>query len=180
MLPIVDLRVHRARAAGVRAALQSNPHERSSHVNHLFARPARALIVALFACLLVLASGCGTTGSAADALAVNAIASDPSAFTGTIAVAGVVQNVDAAASSITLIDETEYATCGITPCGSAGLIPLVMPMSGAPSPSGALYSGQLPSLEEKVVVGEIKSSEQGLYFDVHRVERGGQTLIAKK
>lgn len=150
-------------------------------MNHFSARVKRALIIAFSAGLLVLATGCGSQTDASDALSVNAIASDPTAFTGTIAVAGVVQNVDATTSSITLIDQTEYETCGITPCGSAGLIPLHLPVSGQPSPSGALYGGELPALEEKViVVGEIKNSEQGLYFDVHRVERGGKTLIAKK
>ena len=135
-------------------------------------------------CLLAvpaLAAGCsGTASEPAKTIGVNAIAADPGAYTGEIAVKGIVQSVDPGSSTITVIDETEYATCGLTPCNSAGIIPLFMPTSGEPSPSGDLYSGELPKLEDAVVVvGEIKTTEQGVYFDVARVERDSRTLIQK-
>ncbi len=142
-------------------------------------RASRALTLIVILGLTALMAGCAAATS--DALGVNAVTADPAAFTGTIAVKGVVQNVDAATSSIVLIDEAEYATCGLVPCGSAGLLPLFLPTEGAPSPGGALYQGALPALEEVVLVeGEIKSSPEGLYFDVDRVLRGSTTLISKR
>jgi hypothetical protein len=129
------------------------------------------------------ALGAGCSDSSAEpvsTIGVNALAADPGAYTGEIAVKGIVQSVDPGTSSITVIDETEYATCGLTPCNSAGIIPLFMPTSGEPSPSGALYAGELPNLEDAVVViGEIKSTQEGLFFDVARVERGSKTVIEK-
>jgi len=72
-----------------------------------------------------------------------------------------------------MIDEGEYATCGLTPCNAAGLLPLSLPV--------AQYEGELPSLEDVVlVVGEIKSSAQGPYFDVERLERNGSVLVSRK
>ncbi|MDZ4178874.1 MAG: hypothetical protein U1E29_06545 [Coriobacteriia bacterium] len=150
----------------------------------LASRLVPAVLLIALVTVLALSAGCSggaNAGAAANALAVNDIASDPNAFTGTIAVKGVVQNVDAINSSIAIIDETEYATCGLTVCNSAGIIPLFLPTAGEPSPGGALYSGSLPELEDVVVVvGEIKSAPDGLFFDVERVERSGASLIAKK
>lgn len=140
----------------------------------------RALSVLSLAIAAALVAGCGSTPTP-DALEVNAVMADPMAYTGTIAVRGIVQNIDPGASAVTLIDETEYETCGLSPCGSAGLLSLTVPFSGTPSPGGSLYDGALPTLEDRVVVvGEIKSGGQGLYFDVERIERGSSTLLARK
>lgn len=150
-------------------------------MNHHYRRVVRVLAMLALVGLVAVATGCTSGVNEADALNVNAITADPTAYAGSIAVKGVVQNVNPADSSIVLIDETEYATCGLTPCGSAGLLPLYLPSTGASAPGGSTYDGELPVLEDKVViVGEIKSSPQGYYFDVERVERAGQTLMAKK
>ncbi len=136
-------------------------------------------IVLLF--ILALVAGCsGGSVDAANVIGVKALAADPQAYTGQIAVKGVVQNIDTGSSVVSIIDETEFASCGLTPCSSAGIIPLVLPTSGKAAPSGAFYKGDLPQLEDVIVViGEIKSSPQGAYFDVVRVERGSDTLIEK-
>lgn len=142
---------------------------------------ARALALLSAGALALVLAGCSSTPATPDALAVNALTADPTAYTGTIAVRGVVQNIDPGSSTVTIIDETEYETCGLTPCGSAGLLPVAVPTMGQPSPGGSLYDGTLPALEDRVVVvGEVKSGPAGLYFDVERVERGGSTLLARK
>jgi hypothetical protein len=143
---------------------------------------AKPLVRAVFVCAAVLSiallSGC--SGSGANALGVNAIMTDPTAFTGKIEVKGVVQNLDPASSTISIIDEAEYASCGLTPCSSAGIMPLFVPLSAEAASGGAAYSGSWPALEDVVVVvGEIKSSQTGLYFDVERVERAGSPLLKK-
>ena len=147
---------------------------------HRASSRVRALSVLSLAVVSALVVGCGSTPTP-DALDVNAVTADPMAYTGTIAVRGIVQKIDPGSSAVTIIDETEYETCGLSPCGSAGLLPLTVPLAGAPSPGGSLYEGALPVLEDRVVVvGEIKTGEQGLYFDVERIERGSSTLLARK
>lgn len=127
-------------------------------------------VMALAAAALV-TSGCSAAPS--EAVGVNAVMTDPTAYAGTIAIKGVVQQVDSATSTVTMIDEGEYATCGLTPCNSAGLLPLSLPV--------AQYEGELPALEDAVVVvGEMKSSAQGPYFDVERLERNGSILVSRK
>ncbi len=127
---------------------------------------------ALFALVTVLAlAGCSST--AVDPVGVNAVMTDPGAYTGQIAITGVVQQVDKPSATITMIDKTEYETCGLTPCGSAGLLPIYLP--------AAQYDGSLPALKDQVVViGEIKTTPQGAYFDVERLERNGSVLVSKK
>lgn len=131
------------------------------------------LLAATAAAILASVALVGCSAESPNAVGVNAVMTDPAAYSGTIAIKGVVQKVDAATSSITMIDEGEYATCGLTPCNSAGLLPLSMP--------AAQYDGELPALEDVVIaVGEIKSTPQGSYFDVERVERNGSVLVSKK
>jgi hypothetical protein len=56
-----------------------------------------------------------------------------------------------------------------------------VPVDGSPSSAGTVYSGSMPNIEDfVVVVGEVKSLPQGLVFDVHRMERGGATLLARQ
>ena len=136
--------------------------------------PAAAMMVAL-----ALLAGC--SGATPEAIGVNAVMADPAAYTGQIAIKGVVQNVDAPGSSIMVIDETEYATCGLTPCNSASILPLSLPFGEAAAAGTPVYEGTLPALEYVVVVvGEIKSTENGKYFDVERVERNGSVLVTKR
>lgn len=141
-------------------------------------RATRVIAAAASAVALILAAGCG---GGADAIGVNALAADPMAFSGTVTVKGVVQNVDAAGQFVVIIDEDEYATCGLYPCAGAGIVPLHVPVDGSPSSAGTVYSGSMPNIEDfVVVVGEVKSLPQGLVFDVHRMERGGATLLARQ
>ena len=120
-------------------------------------------------------------GESVEALAVNDVAADPTAYSGDIAVVGVVQEVDSAASSIVLIDEQEYETCGLFPCAGAGLMPLHLPTGGDKTETGAEYVGALPDLEQTVVVyGRISGSGSDVSFDVDRIEASGKTLIEKK
>lgn len=144
----------------------------------IFARMQRALVLTALVAVLGLLAGCG---SGAEAIGVNALSADPMAFTGTITVKGVVQDVDAAASRVMIIDEEEYASCGLTPCAGTGIIPLHVPLGGEPSSAGSLYSGSLPDIEDTVLVtGEVKSMGQGLVFDVDRIERGSSTLVSRQ
>lgn len=136
-------------------------------------------VVATAALALMLLAGC--SGTTPNTLAVNAVMADPSAYSGRIAIKGVVQNVDAKTSSITLIDETEYATCGLTPCNTAGLLPLSLPIGASAQAGAPTYEGTLPVLKDVVVVvGEIKSTANGPYFDIERLERNGSVLVSRK
>jgi len=138
----------------------------------------RAVVACVAVLSLVLLAGCSGSG---ETLNVNAVMTDPTAFTGTLHVKGVVQNLDPSTSTISIIDEAEYASCGLTPCSSAGIMPIFVPTSAAAASSGPVYAGSWPALEEVVVVvGEIKSSPTGLYFDVERVERKGSALLTKQ
>ena len=145
---------------------------------HRILPSAQALAVAT-ALTLVLA-GCAAD-PAESAVGVNALMADPAAFVGEIAIAGVVQDVSPDSSAIALIDADEYETCGLTPCASAGVLPLYVPTSGQPAPSGAVYEGTPPPLEDHVVViGTVRSGDSGLYFDVERIDRGSSTIITRQ
>lgn len=140
-----------------------------------------ALALVALAAMSLLAGGCADSGQAASAIGVNALAADPLAFKGEITVKAIVQQVNAEAGYIQVIDVDEYASCGLTPCNSAGIIPLFLPTQGAPTSAGSLYDGQLPALEDEVlVVGEIKGEGSNLVFDVSRIIRGSSTLIEKR
>jgi hypothetical protein len=149
---------------------------------HVLTTRARLIALISLLALAVIATGC-TGGEAAPTatIGVNALTADPTAYAGEIAVKGIVQNVDPQGSTMSIIDEDEYATCGLTPCNSAGILPLMVPSSGEPSLGGALYEGEMPALEDPViVVGKVAQSQQGLYFDVTRVMRGQTTIIEKR
>ncbi|MDZ4169684.1 MAG: hypothetical protein U1E26_08525 [Coriobacteriia bacterium] len=144
-------------------------------------RSRRARLIPAAAMLLAVALLAGCSSDTPEAIGVNAVMADPAAYTGQIAIRGVVQNVDANASSIAVIDETEYATCGLTPCNSASLLPIVLPIGTAAVAGASVYEGALPALEDVVVVvGEIKSTDSGKYFDVERIERNGSVLVSKR
>lgn len=128
--------------------------------------------------LFLLIAGCAEKQEI-KTIGVNALATDPTSFKGQIAVAAVVQKVDQGNSSISIIDEQEYATCGLNPCNAAGIIPLYLPTSGKTA-SGVTYTGNLPKLEDKVtVIGEVKTNRNNMYFDVDRIVQGATILIQK-
>ncbi|OEF97086.1 hypothetical protein [Desulfuribacillus alkaliarsenatis] len=132
----------------------------------------------------LITSGCGGSAQTLNTIGVNALAADPSAFTGEIAVAGVVQFVDSENYILRIIDEEEYASCGLTPCGGAGIIPLYLPIDSKPfgeTPSGYTYTGQLPQLEDFVtVIGSIEQADGSLIFEVDRILKGSNVLISKQ
>lgn len=141
-----------------------------------------AFALAISVALSLMLAGCsGGGGTAPSQVSVNALTADPQAFSGEIAVEGIVQDVAADSSLIVLIDLAEYETCGLTPCDSAGSLPLQVPLSGQPTPAGALYEGTLPALEDRVTaVGTVRSGADGLHFDVERITRGSETILTKR
>ncbi len=140
----------------------------------------RLTVAAVAVVAAAVIAGCGAQSGPASSLAVNAVMADPAAYSGQIAIEGVVQDVDPASGSLAVIDTTEYATCGLTPCNTAGILRLAVPTSGQ-APNGATYTGTMPALEDVVVVvGEFKTAEQGLYLDVARIEKGGSPLLTKR
>ena len=140
----------------------------------------RALVlVGVLAALMLALVGCG--GSNTDALEVNDLAADPLAYSGDIAVTGIVQEINAAESRIVLIDQIEYETCGLFPCAGAGLLPLHLPLDGTSTSAGAQYEGALPQLEQLVIVhGRITGAAGDTEFDVDRIELSGKTILEKK
>jgi len=111
-----------------------------------------------------LALGMGSrpgTPSPAGALDVNSVASDPSAYKGTIQVRGVVANVNTSDSVFFLIDIREYKACGVVTCASK-FVPV-------------RYAGALPKVrEELVVTGEMVSSPKGYLLEGKELQRLGQ------
>ena len=139
-------------------------------------------IVAIAAVSVLALAGCaGGAAEPTDTIGINALTSDPQAFSGEIAIEGIVQAITPDTSVISLIDVTEFESCGLTPCEGAGILPLFVPTSGQPAPSGALYGGTPPALEDRVVaVGTVREGDAGLYFDVERIVRGSSTLLEKQ
>lgn len=144
-------------------------------------RSTRLTVAVIALATTALIAGCGAGSGTTSGLAVNAVMADPTAYSGQVTIKGVVQNVDPGTGSIAVIDEGEYATCGLTPCNAAGILRLTVPTSGQAAVDGSSYEGTLPALEDVVVVvGEFKTAEQGLYLDVARIEKGGSPLLTKR
>jgi hypothetical protein len=172
----------RSDAQPLRASEQTFQSLETENNMHVRVRNLRVIVplIALVAFAL-LAAGCSGQQADASSIGVNAVAADPMAYSGEITMKGIVQMVDAENSYINVIDETEYETCGLTPCGSAGIIPLFLPVDGDPTAAGSLYDGQLPALEDAVLItGQVKDTGDGLMFDVTRIDRGSQTVIQKR
>lgn len=115
---------------------------------------------------------------------INDLAADPTAYTGKIQIKGIVQSVDAKNFIFRLIDEEEFKTCGLDPCGAGAIITIYTPDSTRPkgkTPSNNVYDVKMPKVEDLVTVqGEIKRVNDGFLFEVDKVIKGSKTLIIKK
>ena len=139
---------------------------------------------------LLLLTGCVfQNGKAAEdvkitAVGINDLAADPTAYTGKIEIKGVVQAVDSRGFIFRLIDEEEFKTCGLNPCGAGAIITIYTPDSSKPAgktPSDWVYKVKMPNVEDVVTVqGEIKKMDKGYVLEVDKVLKGSKTLIVKK
>ena len=109
--------------------------------------------------------------------------SDPMAYTGIIAVKGVVQAVDKQRLLFRMIDEQEYKSCGLSPCSLAAIVTFYAPDKTRPlgsTPSDYIYEGKMPEVETIVTVeGEIKKVEDGFTFELQRVLQGSKVIIKR-
>lgn len=139
---------------------------------------------------LLLLSGCGAPSEFAasqaevTSVAIKDLTADPTAYTGRIAIKGVVQYVDEKQFVFRLIDEEEYKTCGLNPCGAAGIMTVYTPDSSKPAgktPSDYSYDAKMPKVEDRVTVeGDVKKTDQGYFFEVDKVLKGSEPIIVKK
>lgn len=140
-----------------------------------------SLIALLFIATLVLGA-CGQKGG--KAIGVNDLAADPGAYKGQINLVGVVLHQDPANRIIVLIDEGEYATCGLNPCGSAGQIPIYLPTPDSKplgdTPSNLTYKGNLPKVEATVfVLGAVTKGANGYMFEVQEIRQGSKVIVTR-
>ncbi len=119
-------------------------------------------IVVLLGAGLALGMGSkpGTPGQSG-ALNVNSVASDPSAYKGSIQVQGVVANVNTSDSTFFLIDSREYKACGVLTCATK-FVPV-------------RYTGTQPKVKEELLVtGEMVSSEKGYVLEGNELQSLGK------
>lgn len=132
--------------------------------------------------LSVVSCGIGSSNNLT-IIKVNDLGADPSAYTGKIALRGIVQQVDEDRNFFNIIDEDEYATCGLG-CGTAVIITIYVPDQTKPlgeTPSGYIYEGAMPNVMDVVnVEGQIVQQDQQYVFEVDRVVRGNKAIISKK
>ena len=129
-----------------------------------------------------LLSGCGEEKVVS--IGVNALVADPIAYQGQINVVGIVQNQDIANRTIVIIDEAEYETCGLNPCGSAGKIPIYLPTADekpyGETPSKITYEGDLPKVEEKITLtGAVTQGPSGYVFEATEIRQGSKVILKK-
>jgi len=103
---------------------------------------------------------------------VDDVAADPGAYSGIIAVSGVVSYVKSDNQVFGIIDTREYELCGVVTC-AANQIPISVPLS--------IFSGELPEVEDEVLVyGKVVNSSDGYVLDVLRVERGSKIILKQE
>ncbi|MFZ5988891.1 MAG: hypothetical protein ACOYWZ_17435 [Bacillota bacterium] len=143
----------------------------------------KKLLAVILISLLVF-SGCGPRNENIKSVGIKDLSSDPGAYTGKILIKGVVQAVDEKRFLFRLIDEEEYKSCGLNPCGTAGIITIYTPDSSKPAgktPSDYTYDVKMPKVEDRVTVeGEVKKTDMGYAFEVEKVLKGSDALIVKK
>ncbi len=149
----------------------------------------KKLWVILLVCLLMFTGCASQKGSAAEnakltTVGINALAADPAAYTGKFQIKGIVQYSDAKNFIFRLIDEEEFKTCGLDPCGAGAIITLYTPDSTLPqgkTPSSFVYDVKMPKVEDLVTVqGELVKLNEGYMFEVDKVIKGSKTLISKQ
>jgi hypothetical protein len=111
----------------------------------------------------------GSLGSEPAIINVDDFAADPGAYSGVIAISGVVSYVESGNAVFGIIDAREYELCGVVTC-AANQIPISVPLSR--------YSGELPDIEDEVMVyGEVVNSADGYGLDVLQVRRGNKVIL---
>lgn len=139
-------------------------------------------VVLLISTLLL--SGCSSKKENITPVGIKDLAADPGAYTGKISIEGVVQTVDDKKFLFRLIDEEEFKTCGLNPCGAAGIITIYTPDSTKPTgktPSDYTYDVKMPKIKDRVTVdGKIKKMDKGYAFEVDKVIKGSDTIIIRK
>jgi hypothetical protein len=96
---------------------------------------------------------------------------DPQAYSGIIAVKGVVSFVYPSNSSFVIIDVKEYELCGVVTCAINEMLISV--------PSD-LYSGELPEVTDTVLVhGEIVYPDEDFSLSATKVTRNGKTILER-
>ncbi len=104
-------------------------------------------------------------------LNVDDVAADPEAYSGIITVAGIVSFVNKSDSIFSIIDVREYELCGIVTCAANQIL-----ISTPPD----RYSGELPSVEDKVIVsGKMINIRDGYSIEVSEVIRGNNVLLKR-
>jgi len=99
----------------------------------------------------------GTPGQSG-ALNVNSVASDPSAYKGSIRVQGVVSSVNTSDSTFSLIDSREYKACGVLTCATKFV--------------QVRYTGTPPKVKEELVVtGEMVFSVKGYVLEGKELQK---------
>ncbi len=114
---------------------------------------------------------------------VNDLGADPTAYTGKIALKGIVQQIDEERNIFNIIDEDEFDTCGLS-CSTAVIITIYVPGPSQPlgeTPSGYIYEGAMPQVMDLVSVeGQVVKTDQRYVFEVDRVLKGSRAIINKK
>lgn len=116
-------------------------------------------------------AGPTATSDGTKTVAVDAVAKDPNAHAGPIAIEGIVAKVLADRGAILLIDKAEFAACGTTDCAEYA-VPLMVPKDQ--------FEGELPKVKETVIaVGDLQPAEKGYSFLVQEVKREGKSIMRR-
>ena len=104
-------------------------------------------------------------------IGVDDIAADPGAYDGVIGIRGIVSFVYPSDSTFVIIDVKEYELCGVVTC-AINEIAVTIPSEQ--------YSGELPNVEDEVVVyGEITTQGAIYSLEVLEVKRGEETILKR-
>jgi hypothetical protein len=125
---------------------------------------------------LLFSGGCQTDsgqfngeGNTSVVLNVDDVAADPAAYSGVIAVKGIVSLVNRFDNTFDIIDVREFELCGIVTCATNQLLVSVPPDG---------YSGELPVVEDEVVAyGKIVNNGDGYSIEVLEVKRDNKVLL---
>lgn len=102
---------------------------------------------------------------------VDDVVADPIAYDGVIGIRGIVSFVYPADSTFVIIDVKEYELCGVVTCAINEMSVMVPPDQ---------YSGELPKVEDEVVVySEIISQGDVYSLDISEVKRAGETILKR-
>lgn len=108
---------------------------------------------------------------AIETVGVDAVAKDPTAHGGPIAIEGVVGQVVQSRGAFTIIDVAEFKMCGVTTCARYSVPVMVSPEE---------FEGTLPENKQTVVViGELEPLEAGYRLLVDEVRRGSTVILRR-